>query len=229
MSDALPVLETSLVIPLGLHLADGVLSWPVLIVAWVAFVLIMGYTLLRAGKRLGNNVVPVAGILGAFIFAAQIINFPILPGVAVHLVGGALAAILLGLPVAILIMVIVVLLQALLLHDGGIVALAANAINLAIIAPLVGSLMYATITRLLAARAGKRGKMFATGVAGWASVIAATVVLALELVISGTADLLFLAAALVPVYALLGIVEGAITAGAYALVVRARIPLAVTE
>jgi len=160
------------------------------------------------------------GVSAAFIFAAQMLNFTVAGGTSGHLVGGALAAVLLGPWAAILTMTTVVGIQALLFQDGGLLVMGANITNMAIIAPLVGYAIYQGV-RLLAG--GRRWGVLAGGfAAAWGSVVAAAVACSIELAFSGTSPLSVALPAMAGVHVLIGIGEGLITVGALAFVLAAR-------
>jgi len=157
----------SLPAPISMHIPDGFLSLVVSIACWILAAAVVGIALWRSGQELGERQVPLMGVLAAFIFAAQMLNFSVAGGTSGHLIGGALAAILLGPWAAILTMSTVVGIQALLLQDGGLLVMGANVINLAIIAPLVGYGVYRAIIGL--ARDSRWGRLVAGLVASWAS------------------------------------------------------------
>jgi cobalt/nickel transport system permease protein len=183
-------------------------------------VVVVGLALRRTGKEMGERQIPLMGVLAAFIFAAQMLNFPVAGGTSGHLIGGALAAILLGPWAAMLVMTSVVGLQALLFQDGGLLVLGANILNMAIIAPVVGFAAYSAIRRLL--NNGRIGILVGGGVAAWLSVVLSAAATALQLALSGTSDLWIALPAMVGVHTLIGIGEGLITAGALAFVLSTR-------
>ncbi len=133
-----------------MHIPDGFLSTPV----WVAFDLAavpaVGILARRAQRDMEERSIPLMGVMGAFIFAAQMINFPVGPGTSGHLVGGTLLAITLGPSPAAIVMTAILAIQALVFQDGGILALGANVFNMAIAGVLAGYLPY----RLLRNSAG---------------------------------------------------------------------------
>ncbi|HTS76114.1 MAG TPA: energy-coupling factor ABC transporter permease [Bryobacteraceae bacterium] len=133
-----------------MHIPDGFLSTPV----WVAFDLaavpVVGILARRAQRDMEERSIPLMGVMGAFIFAAQMINFPVGPGTSGHLVGGTLLAITLGPSAAAIVMTAILAIQALVFQDGGILALGANVFNMAIAGVLAGYLPY----RLLRNSAG---------------------------------------------------------------------------
>jgi len=213
--------------PTPLHIPDGFLSVGVLIVCWVLSVIALGLALARTRKGLGERQVPVMGVLAAFIFAAQMLNFAIAGGTSGHFMGAALAAILLGPWAAMLTMTTVVALQALLFQDGGLLALGGNILNMAVIGPVVAYGFYRGVRTLLGNR---KGSMLAAGfVAAWVSIVVAAVACAMELGFSGTSPIGIALPAMAGIHALIGIGEGLITVGALALVTATRPDLVEAE
>src|ERR1700686_5508012 len=125
-----------------MHIPDGFLSTPVWAALDVAAVPAAGYVVRRAQRGFEEAKVPLLGVLGAFVFAAQMINFPVGPGTSGHLVGGALLAIILGPAPAALVMTAILALQALIFQDGGVLALGANVFNMALAGVAAGYLPY---------------------------------------------------------------------------------------
>ena len=202
--------------PVPLHIPDGFLSLPVSLVCWGLAVIGVGIALWRTRQTLGERQAPLMGVLAAFIFAAQMLNFTVVGGTSGHLIGGALAAILLGPWAAILTMTTVVAIQALLFQDGGLLVMGANITDMAIIAPLVGYGIYRGV-RLLAGE--RRWGLFVGGlVAAWSSVMDAAIACATQLAFSGTSPLGVALPAMAGAHALIGIGEGLITVGALAFV-----------
>lgn len=213
--------------PTPMHIPDGFLSMGVLIVCWVLSIIGIGVALARTRKALGERQVPVMGVLAAFIFAAQMLNFTIAGGTSGHFLGAALAAILLGPWAAILTMTTVVAIQALLFQDGGLLALGGNILNMAVIGPVVAYGFYRGVRTLLGDR---RGSALAAGfVAGWVSIVVAAVACAIELGFSGTSPIGIALPAMAGIHALIGIGEGLITVGALALLVATRPDLVEAE
>ena len=202
-----------------LHAPDGFFSLPVAAVGWVISVAIIGFAVRKTGKELNERLIPMMGIMAAFIFAAQMINFPVPGGTSGHLVGGALAAVILGPWAAILVMTAVVSIQALLFQDGGLVALGVNLLNMAIISSLLGYGIWWVFKRF---GTSIRPLMVGGFAAGWVSIVIASVAVAVQLSISGTSPLILALPALAGVHALIGIGEGLITVGALSFIRAAR-------
>lgn len=216
-----------LLAPQPMHIPDGFLSTIVSLVLWLISLVVIGYALRRVGRQTGERLMPLMGVLAAAIFAGQMLNFSITGGTSGHLLGAALATILLGPWEAMVVMTTVVSIQALVFQDGGLLALGANLFNMAIVGVAVSSFSYFTVKRLA------RGKVWGIFVGGflaaWLSIVVAALACALELAVSGTSPANIAVPAMGGIHALIGLGEGAITLGALALVYAARRDLLVGE
>jgi cobalt/nickel transport system permease protein len=199
-----------------LHAPDGFVSVPIAIAMWVATIAVIAYAVRRTNRHLDDRAVPLLGVMAAFIFAAQMFNFPVVGGTSGHLLGGVLAAVMLGPWAGTLVMTAVVAVQALLFQDGGLVIMGANIFNMGIVGTLGGYALYRGIARLLGGE--ERGRLPAAGVAAWASVVAASVAMALQLGASDVVPLELALPAMVSVHALIGIGEALITVAALAFI-----------
>lgn len=197
-----------------MHIPDGFLSTPVwttsagLSFAYIAIVI------RRLQKRLQERLVPIMGVLGAFIFAAQMLNFPVAGGTSGHLLGGVLAAIVVGPFAGSFTLAIVLVIQCIIFQDGGLTALGANILNISIIGTLGGYGIYYILSKILFRPGGGTGKIkkyICYGVAAWASVVLASTACAFELSLSGTAPLKIVLPAMVGIHVLIGIGEAIIT------------------
>lgn len=204
----------------ALHIPDGFLSVPVAIIGWVLLIITLYFALRQTRTQLGERQVPLMGILAAFVFAAQMINFPVAGGTSGHLLGGTLVAILLGPWAAALIMTAVIGVQALIFQDGGLLAIGFNAFNMGIITAFLGFGAYSLIRRVLGSSRGVI--LVGAAVGAWISVEAAAIATALQLAISNTSPLQVAFPAMVGVHALIGIGEALITVGALAFILQAR-------
>jgi cobalt/nickel transport system permease protein len=203
-----------------MHIPDGFLSVLVSIVLWIVSVLVVGYALKRVGRELGERQVPMMGVLAAAIFAGQMINFTVAGGTSGHLMGAALATILLGPWAAILVLTCVVGVQALIFQDGGLLALGANIFNMGIVGVTVSYMAYRTVYCL---SGGRKWGIFGGGfLAAWLSVLIASLAVALQLALSGTSPANLAIPAMAGVHALIGIGEGLITLGALAFLYSTR-------
>jgi cobalt/nickel transport system permease protein len=170
--------------PIAMHIPDGFLSVQVSIIFWVITVLVIGYALKRVSADLGERQVPLMGVLAAAIFAGQMLNFTVAGGTSGHLIGAALATILLGPWAAMVTLTCVITVQALIFQDGGLLVLGANIFNMAIVGVTVSFMVYYTARRLLR---GKSWGIYAAGfAAAWTSVVVAALGTAIELAFSGT-------------------------------------------
>ncbi len=149
------------------------------------------------------------GLAGAFVFTAQMLNFPVAGGTSGHLIGAVLASVLLGPSAAVVVISSVLFVQCFVFADGGMLALGANVFNMAIIAPLTGYGIYAMIRRALP---GIRGVIIASAFAAWCSTVLASVCCAGELALSGTVHWETALFAMSGVHAIIGLGEGLITA-----------------
>jgi cobalt/nickel transport system permease protein len=203
-----------------MHIPDGFLSTLVALVYWGISALAVAYALRQVGRNLGERQVPLMGVLAAAIFAAQMLNFSVTGGTSGHLLGAALATILLGPWSAIIVMTSVVSIQALIFQDGGLLALGANLFNMAIIGVTVSYFAYKSLQRL--AR-GRPWGIFAGGfTAAWLSIVIASLSAALQLALSGTSPANISVPAMGGIHMLIGIGEGLITVGALAFLYAAR-------
>ena len=171
-------------------------------------------SILYAARRLklepSVRMIPIMGVLSAFVFAAQMLNFPVFGGTSGHLLGGALLGILLGPLAGLLTMTTVIIAQALFLQDGGIVALGANLFNMGAITVFSGYTCY----RLSGAPEHRGRLLTVVGfVAGWLSTVLSAGACALELGLSGAVPLKVGLPAMVGYHAVIGIVEGILTVG----------------
>jgi cobalt/nickel transport system permease protein len=199
--------------PQAMHIPDGFLSVPVAVLAWVVTATFIVVAIRMSSRELDERQVPLMGVLAAFIFAAQAFNFPVAGGTSGHMLGGALAAILLGPWPALLVMTAVIALQGLVFQDGGLLAMGANIFIMGILTVWVGYFTYQFLLRF--------NRYLAAFVAGWLSVVVASIVAALLLALSGTSALAIVLPAMAGVHLLIGIGEGLITAAAVALVAAA--------
>ena len=166
-----------------MHIPDHVLSEPVAAATGAIALGTFGYGLKRLERRLRERTTVLMGIMAAFIFAAQMVNFPllVLPASG-HLIGGVLAAVMLGPWAGAVVMGTVLIVQCLLFADGGVLALGANFVNLGLIASVGGYAIYDPIRRGIGGRAGV---LVGAMVAAWFSVLLASAAFAVELAASG--------------------------------------------
>lgn len=187
---------------------------------WVVSLIIVGYALKRVNRDLDDRKLPLMGVLAAAIFAGQMLNFTVIGGTSGHLMGAAIATILLGPLPAVLVMTTVVSVQALIFQDGGLVVLGANIFNMAVVGVFVAHFVYRTVVSLF--KIHMQG-IFAGGfMAAWMSIVMVSLAVGLEIAISGTSPANIAIPAMAGIHALIGIGEGLITVGALALMSRIR-------
>ncbi|MFH0771978.1 MAG: energy-coupling factor ABC transporter permease [Candidatus Omnitrophota bacterium] len=202
-----------------MHIPDGFLSPNVFIPAWVISAGGIGYCLRKTSQALKDKMIPLMGVMSAFIFAAQMLNFPVMGGTSGHLLGGVLAAILLGPCAAAIVISIVLIVQCLIFQDGGLSAFGANVINMSFFGAAGGYLIFNIIRNLVK---GFKGIMIASAFASWCSVVAAASACAIELAISGTVSLSAALPAMMVVHMFIGAGEAVITCLIVAFVFKVR-------
>ncbi len=209
--------------PTAMHIPDGFLSVWVSAIFWLISGLVLALALRQTSRTLAERQVPMMGVLAAAIFAGQMLNFSVTGGTSGHLLGAALAVILLGPWPAIVVMTSVVSVQALLFQDGGILALGANIFNMAIIGVFVSYAIFSLLSRLIKKR--PIGLLVSGFVAAWSSIFVASLACGLQLAISGTSPANIAIPAMAAIHSLIGIGEGLITSGALVFVYAARADL----
>jgi cobalt/nickel transport system permease protein len=211
-----------------MHIPDGMLDTKTVAATWVAALPALGWATRKVRSAMSDGRLVLMAVLSGLIFALQMLNFPVAGGTSGHFAGGALAAILLGPWAAMLVMTSVLIVQALIFGDGGVTALAANIVNMAIVAPVVGWWIYSLAVRVSDARAGRTVGAF---IAAWTACVAAAVSAALMVWASGAALLVPVVGAMAFWHAIIGVGEGLVTAGlvAYVLAVRPDLMKATAE
>ena len=207
-----------------LHIPDGFLNLPISIICWIGAVALIALAARRAQRDLDERQAPLLGIMAAFIFAAQMINFPITGGTSGHLLGGVLAAVTLGPWGGILVMTAVIAIQALLFQDGGLLVMGANILNMGMITALIGYGLYRSVINQ-----SQPVRLAVIGAAAWLSVMGAALATSLQLWLSGTIPLNIVIPAMMSVHALIGIGEALITVAAVAFIMRTRPEVMETE
>ena len=206
---------------LALHIPDGFLNLPVSLVTWVIAIALIALSLKRVNAEYQERMVPLMGVCAAFIFAAQMMNFPIPGGTSGHLLGGTLAGILLGPWAGTLVVTVVFIVQAVLFQDGGLTVLGANIVNMGLIGTFAGYYLY-RILRYAVGGDTWRAMSVATVVAAWMSVFVASIVCALQLAFSGTVPLVVAFTAMAGWHVLIAIGEALITLTAVSYIWRTR-------
>ena len=204
----------------AMHAADRFVSVPVSLLFWAIIIGVLGVAIQRTNRTLDERSVPLMGVMAAFIFAAQMFNFQVVGGTSGHILGGLLAAVLLGPWAATLVMACVIAVQALLFSDGGLVVMGVNIFNMGVIGTLGGYALYRGLCRVFGGE--DRARIPASAIAGWVSVVVASISMALILAVSGTSPLEVVLPAMVGVHVFIGIGEGLITAAALAFIAATR-------
>jgi cobalt/nickel transport system permease protein len=208
-----------------MHIPDGFLSLPVAAGTTVLAIAGMAIAIRDVKNNLPERKVPLLGLAAAFIFAAQMLNFPVAAGTSGHLTGATLATVLLGPSAAVIVISAVLILQCLMFADGGITALGANIFNLAVVAPVVS---YATYRFILGFGTSTNAepdlfkRLLAILIAAWLSIVVASVFCAFELALSNAAALQLVLPAMSGVHMVIGLGEAAITAFVIANIIRLR-------
>ncbi|WP_218826974.1 energy-coupling factor ABC transporter permease [Actinomadura meyerae] len=195
-----------------MHVPDGFIDAPVSVATGAVAVAGVAVALRGARRELDDRTAPLAGLTAAFVFAAQMLNFPVASGTSGHLLGGTLAAILVGPYTGVLCVSVVLLMQALLFADGGLTALGTNVTTMALVTVAVGYGLFRLLLRVLPkTRASVSVSAFAAAVV---SVPAAALAFTAVYAVGGTADVSIgkVAAAMIGVHVLIGIGEALITA-----------------
>ena len=203
--------------PAPLHIPDGFLNLVIALVFWAITIVTVGIAISKTNKSLGEKQVPLMGIMAAFIFAAQMLNFPVAGGTSGHFLGGALAAMVLGPWAGILVMTAVIGVQALLFQDGGLLVMGANIFNMGLLTAMIGYGLYRGVTGR-----SKGTRLAVAGVAAWLAVVASALITALQLWLSGTTRLEIVLPAMLGVHVLIGVGEAIITVAALSFIERTR-------
>ena len=194
-----------------MHIPDGFINAPTSLAAGAVAAGGVGVSLRRAAHTLQERQAPLAGLVAAYIFAVQMLNFPVAAGTSGHLLGGVLAAVLVG-PWAGCVCVAVVLVVQSLFADGGLTALGLNITNMAVVGVFGGWAVFRLLRRFLPAT--RTSVVAASGIAAGVSVVLAASAFVLEYALGGTggAPVSTVLAAMVGVHTLIGVGEGVITA-----------------
>ena len=202
-----------------MHIPDGFLDGKTAATAAVISVVGVGLALRQVRRELPPRRMPLLGLAAAFLFAAQMVNFPVAGGTSGHLVGGVLVAALLGPSAAIIVLTAVLVVQCFLFADGGVLALGANLFNMGILGTGGGYLVY----RLIASRvSGLRGRVTGVAFGGWISTVLASIGCAGQLAWSHTIPWSAGFPMMASVHMIIGIGEGLIGALAFLAIQRTR-------
>ncbi len=205
-----------------MHIPDGFINGGTSLAAGVVAAGGTAVCLNQASKTLDDRQIPMVGLSAAFIFAAQMLNFPVASGTSGHLMGGVLAAVLVGPWAGAICVTVVLFVQALLFADGGLSALGLNVVNMALVGSFVGYGIFLAVRRLMPAK--RSSVVVASGIAAGLAPVLAAVCFTVEYAIGGNGAVSVgdLAAAMIGVHLLIGIGEGVITAMTVSAVLTSR-------
>jgi len=203
-----------------MHLPDGFLDGKTAVASAALAVGGIAWAVRGVRRTLPAGRMPLLGTAAAFVFAAQMLNFPVVGGTSGHLVGATLAAVLLGPFASVIVMTCVLVLQCFLFQDGGLTALGGNVLNMALVATGVGWAVFTLLRRAFGD--GMRARLLATAFAAWCSTVAAAVACAGELAASGTVPWRAALPAMAGVHMLIGLGEALITTLVVASIARLR-------
>jgi len=190
-----------------MHIPDAFMPLPQAAVYWIIALIFVALALRWAKNELSEDRIPLVAVLAAGIFAIQAFNLPVGMGTSGHLVGGALAAIVLGSPfAAVFILTLVLIIQGLIFGDGGLTVMGANIINMGVIGGFVGYYGYTGLKGIT------KNTYLSAGVAAWCACFLAAIACAFEMAIAGTFPLVPGLVAMGVYHAAIGIIEGIITA-----------------
>lgn len=211
---------------LAMHIPDGFIDAKTSLAAGIIAIAVVALCLRRTSGTLSERQVPLVGMTAAFVFAVQMLNFPVANGTSGHLLGGVLAAVLVGPWAGALAVTVVLAVQGLLFADGGLSALGLNVINMALVGAIVGYAIFVALRRLAppATRAASSSVAICAGIAAGLAPPLAAAVFTLEYAIggNGAASVATVFVSMVGVHVLIGIGEGVITALAVSAVMASR-------
>jgi cobalt/nickel transport system permease protein len=207
-------------LPIAMHIPDGFLSPGVAAAAGVLAIAAVAYGLRVANVELDEARVPLLGVVAAFIFAAQMLNFPVAGGTSGHFLGAAMAAVLLGPWIACLVMSVVLIVQCFAFADGGVSALGANILNMGVLGALLAGFLVVAAQKVVPRT--RTAFLGTVGVVSWLAVMTGATATSFELAISDTVPLGTVLPAMLGVHALIGIGESVITVAAVAAVLASR-------
>ncbi|WP_010478774.1 energy-coupling factor ABC transporter permease [Thermococcus zilligii] len=185
-----------------MHIPDGLLSVPMIAVTYLITALAVGYSAKKL-RDFPEEKIPLLGLFAAGIFAAQMVNFPIIGGVSGHLLGATLVAIILGPYAAVMVMTAVLLIQTLLFGDGGVTAIGANILNMGVIGAFAGYALYTKLKNI--------NETIAIGLSAWLSVVLGAALAGVEIGLSHSLPFLRVLALMAGYHSIIGIGEAVLT------------------
>lgn len=201
-----------------MHIPDGFLSPPIFTAAWAMALASLAYAARKVKKDLKDKMIPLMGVMAAFVFSAQMLNFPVLGGTSGHLLGGVLAAVALGPYAGAIVLSLVLIVQCLVFQDGGLSALGANVFNMAIMGTIAAYYLYVFLRKTIF----RSNILPAVFISSWASVMMAASSCALELALSKTAPFAVVFPAMLFVHIFIGIGEAVITTFILSFILKVR-------
>ena len=202
-----------------MHIPDGFLAVNTWVPGWLLSIGGIGLCIRKTTQMLRERMIPLMGVTAAFIFAAQMLNFPVMGGTSGHLLGGVLAAVLLGPYAGAIVIALVLVVQCIIFQDGGLTALGVNIFNMAFVGAIGGYFVYHIVRKSISNR---KGIIIGAAVAAWLSVVVASIFCAIELAVSGTSPWRVALFAMAGVHAFIGIGEAIITSLVVGFVLKVR-------
>lgn len=202
-----------------MHVPDGFMSLEVNAAALVVSLAACGAAFIRGGDD-DDRLAPLMGVTSAFVFAGQMINFPVAPGTSGHFLGAAFATALLGPSKALIAISVTLVMQLLLFADGGVTAIGTNIFNMGVVA--CGSAYVSSALSIKLLPSSGRWTLFTSALSAWLSVTVSSAALAVELAISGTSPIGAAFPAIVGIHAVIGVGEALLTASALSVILAAR-------
>ncbi len=205
-----------------MHIPDGFINLPTSAGFGAVTAGGVWHALRRAADFLDDRRIPLAGLVAGFVFAVQMVNFPVAAGTSGHLLGGVLASVLVGPWLGSVALTVVLIVQGVFFADGGLSAIGLNVFNMAIVGALGGYVIFRALLRLLPK--ARSTLITAAGVAAGLSVVLAALAFSLEYALGGEggASVATVTGAMVGVHVLIGIGEGLITALVVGAILRSR-------
>ena len=209
-----------------MHIPDGFVNGAINTATFGISGCAVAYAIKKANKFMGEKQVPLLGVTAAFIFAAQMLNFPVAGGTSGHFLGAMLAAILLGPWLSCLVIALVLTIQCLGFADGGLTALGTNIFNMGVIGGIFCFYIFSFLKKIFPEN--RNGFLAATGVASWFSIVLVSGFCAVELAYSGTSPIHIVLPAMLGVHMIIGIGEAIITVMVISMVLATRRDLVTT-
>lgn len=202
-----------------MHIPDGLINFVTAVVTWAVAIGAIWYALYRSREELDDRSIPIVGLTAAFVFAAQMVTIPVAGGTSAHLLGGAMAGILLGPWVGTLVVSVVYMVQAIGFADGGITALGANILAMGVLAAVGGYYLFRALSAVLPRT--RWAYLGAVAVTSWVTIVAAAALVSVFIVFGGPLPLAAFPV-MIGVHMLVGILEAIISTSIVAAVLSTR-------